>query len=78
MAIRSTLSIKPKTLVYINIIRLRNAKMYDLFEQNKNPTSLGISTVKDGARYKTYSMVNPTIHIGGYKRNDSYLMTRVL
>ena len=48
-AIRSTLSIRAAAKhlgVAYNTFKTY-AKMYDLFEQNKNPTGLGISTVKD-------------------------------
>ena len=48
-AIRSTLSIRAAAKhlgVAYNTFK-KYAKMYDLFEQNKNPTGLGISTVKD-------------------------------
>ena len=48
-AIRSTLSIRAAAKhlgVAYNTFK-KYAKMYDLFEQNKNPTGLGISTIKD-------------------------------
>ena len=48
-AIESTLSIRAAAKylgVAYNTFK-KYAKMYDLFEQNKNPTGLGISTVKD-------------------------------